>query len=114
MLRGQLEAQAIAAETEPPRTRKRFKSAGSRAVPASMSSQKKRALPEHEAEPASSQRKVDPVAPVPGLNQELSELVWEPVFDLASGCTTRASPSLVPAEHKLLYLLRESGKSTKF
>ena len=101
------ESYTTAVATEPPRMRKRFKSAAQKPVPQSDLSFRKRQLPEHEDAPVPAIPKVEHTSDVRGANQVLPETIWEPVFDLAIECTTRATPSLVPAEHRLVTALRE-------
>ena len=78
---------------EPPRTRKRFKTAYGAANPAPNLSFRKRgqsAPPDR----AGTRRRTE--APVPGpAGQSMSLEVWKPAFDIAQTCTTRPSPFLL-------------------
>ena len=85
------ESYTTAVATEPPRMRKRFKSAAQKPVPQSDLSFRKRQLPEHEDAPVPAIPKVEHTSDVRGANQVLPESIWEPVFDLAIECTTRAT-----------------------
>ena len=95
---------ALAADTDPPRTRKRFKTSGGRVEPVHAIRARKRGLA-NASGPVATQRRVMASNETPA-SQSLTTDVWKPVFDLARTCSTRSTPLLIPTSHELFRMLK--------
>ena len=96
----------VAQESVPVLTRKRFKTSVGNPRPVVTLRSQKRAgdASQESAQRGQPSRRLN-ASTFPAASAELPEDVWKPIFDLASQCTARATPSLIPPQHEVLSLL---------